>query len=41
MNIFHKEEDKLLTSISIIDNIINYKEFLQEEKIRTRKPCGR
>jgi putative transposase len=43
------KEDSLLSSHTIIDNIINYKEFLQEEnlceeiieeKTRTGKPCG-
>jgi len=42
------EDDKLLSSYEPIDNIINYKEFLEEttndkiieEKTRTGKPCG-
>ena len=41
-------EDKLLSNYEPIDNIVNYKEFLQEntqtkllkEKTRTGKPCG-
>ncbi len=41
-------EDKLLSNYEPIDNIINYKEFLEEttndkiieEKTRTGKPCG-
>ena len=42
------KEDKLLSNYESIDNIVNYKEFLQEntqakfikEKTRTGKPCG-
>ena len=42
------KEDKLLSNYEPIDNIENYKEFLQEnaqikfikEKTRTGKPCG-
>jgi putative transposase len=42
------KEDKLLSNYEVIDKIINYKEFLQEntqtkllkEKTRTGKPCG-
>ena len=42
------KEDKLLSNYEPIDNIVNYKEFLQEtiqtkfieEKTRTGKPCG-
>ena len=42
------KEDKLLSNCERIDNIVNYKEFLQEttqtkfieEKTRTGKPCG-
>jgi len=42
------KEDKLLSNSKVIDNIKNYKEFLQEdnntkfiqEKTRTGKPCG-
>jgi putative transposase len=42
------KEDKLLSNYKLIDNIVNYKEFLQEdtnskiiqEKTRTGKPCG-
>ena len=42
------EEDKLLSNYALIDNIINYKEFLEkttndkiiQEKTKTGKPCG-
>jgi len=42
------EEDKLLSNYEPIDNIVNYKEFLEkatndriiQEKTRTGKPCG-
>ena len=42
------KEDKLLSNYKLLDNIINYKEFLEEdtnskiiqEKTRTGKPCG-
>lgn len=42
------QEDKLLSSCEQIDNILNYKEFLEttdesktvQEKTRTGKPCG-
>ena len=43
-----QKEDELLSDYEVIDNITNYKEFLQEdtqtkfikEKTRTGKPCG-